>query len=241
MHRNVQALTMANVPTWVWLILAIPALVVAVVMGVTYVSVVMMSRAAACLEPVAEPQMDIAREQAWAEGEGFVWVGAYLFKATATMKLAIWQHAEHAAYFCVYQHANGKNTDFVTILNPHISVTTGSTKDAMFLPTAPGSFAQAFAGLSLDEMFDRHLVAEQHVMDRLSMKVQPLHDAFEQVLVGAVSRQMAYIRSIPFWPIRAVHWYYIRRSRLTGLSVSEQEQRGLIDINKAAHLAAEVG
>lgn len=231
---------MANVPIWVWLILAIPAVAVVVVMVVTYISVVMMSRAEVCLEPVDEPHMDIAREQAWAEGEGFVWVGAYLFKATATIKLAIWQHAEHAAYFCVYQHANGKNTDFVTILNPHLAVTTGSTKDAMFLPTAPGSFAQAFVGLSLDEMFDRHLVAEQHAMERLGVKVQPLRDTFEQVLIAAIKKQMAYIRSLPFWPIRAVHWYFVRRSRLTGLSIAEQEQCGLIDINESARAAAEM-
>lgn len=219
--------------SWLWLVVIVVGFVPAVVMIVTYLSIKKMSRPDLSLEPADEnawPEgFRLVREhQAWAQGEGFEWVGAYSLEAMQRMFVAAWRHHEYPMYFCIYHQPQTETTayDFVSLYEGDRAMTTGNTADAVFIPQPPDSYVQAFTGKTLDELWDQHLVSEEYVLGKLRLEPQRIDKPFEQAVIGAIHKQMGYVQSLPFWMLRSAWWYFVRRGKRVNLTIEQQAQKG---------------
>ncbi len=219
--------------SWLWIVVLIVGFVPAMVTVVTYMSIKRMSRPDLSLEPAAESAwkagFNLVREHTdWADREGFDWVGAYVFEGMQRMFVAAWLHREYPVYFCIYHHPQTETTvyDFVSLYEGDRGLTTGNTADAVFIPQPPDSYVQAFTDKTLDELWDMHLVSEQYVLDRLHLQPKRIDKPFDQVVIGAIRKQMGYVQSMVFWPLRTAWWYFVRRGQRVNLTIEQQAQKG---------------
>ncbi len=175
----------------VLVVVGVPALVALM----TYISVQQMSRPDLKLQAVGTPHQATQYEH-WATNEGFEWVGGYLLRGTADIRIAAWRHTQYPAYFCVYVAQNQVHFDLVTIYDGDIGLTTGSTKDGLLIPPAPGSYIQCFGGLEPEALWNKHLVAEAFMLEKLQLDPKPIDMPFDEVVVYAIHRQMRHVRTI---------------------------------------------
>lgn len=167
----------------------------------------------------------------WAERNGFHFVGFY-FESCMNSLIAAWRHASQPTYFCAYVVSDNnqlRNTyDFVTLFDHDVSLTTGSTKDGHMMPPRPGAYVQTFSHVSLDEQWRRHTDAERFLNSRGHVGFRSRVPAFVESITTAIQRQVAHVRSMPFWPFRAVFWFASRRSRWHNLTIQQQHEQGWI-------------
>lgn len=223
-------------PGWVYIVAAAVVLLPpALIAVVTYYSVLALGKARAiAVGRRAAPlqHAKVRQYDEWAKEEGFEWVGGYLIEAGSRIFIGAWQHAEKSVYFCVYCHAMGEAFDLVTYFSEGVTLTTGSTKDSQLLPPPPGEFMQAFPGKTHAELWEKHLLAEAFLASKLNVSPTPEHMPFDQVFTEAAHRQVDHVRSIPLWPVRAVYWFLVRRSRMSGRSIQDQHEAGCIEISR---------
>lgn len=222
-------------------VMAVPALIA---FGV-YRSVVALGRPDLCLVAVdAKKYSDqfryAAEHQPWAKEQGFTWIGAYRLGAAGgstaelkraglpTMFIAAWEHSEEPSYFLIYCHGSNSYYDFVTLFSEGASVTSGSTKDALTIPSHADAFVQAFSGLACDELWEKHREAEVYVMQARGCRKQPLTASLDEYMLSAIGRQMEHVRSLPLWPLRGIYWFVVRRNTLINRSIEEQHRSGTI-------------
>ena len=222
-------------PDWAYPVVVIVFLPPALIAIVAYYSVLALSKAKVRpVDPEAH-RFEYARAREydeWARGEGFEWLGGYVVEAGSRVLIGAWQHAEQSVYFCVCCHAMGEALDLVTHFSGGVTLTTGSTKDSQLLPSPAGEFMQAFPGETHPELWDRHLLAEAFLTSKLNATAEPEDKPFDQVFTEAAHRQVDHVRSIPLWPLRAIYWFLIRRSRLAGKSIQDQHEAGLIKFSR---------
>ena len=222
-------------PEWVYVVAFLVFLAPVGIAAAAYFSVLALSKAKARPARPEAHRAEYAKARQyddWAQGEGFEWLGGYLIEAGNRIFIGAWQHAEQSVYFCVYCHSLGTAFDLVTYFCDDVTLTTGSSKDGQMLPPHPGAFMQTFPGKSPEELWDRHLLAEAFLSSQMSVTAKPEDRPFDQVFTEAAHRQVAYVRSIPLWPLRAIYWYLVRRSRLAGKSIQDQHEAGLIDFRR---------
>ncbi len=111
----------------------------------------------------------------------------------------------------IYVAQTGTTYDFFTQLEGVVTVTTGSSKDALTLPYAPQSFVQSFTKLSHDGRFQRHCEAVSEVEGRLGVsRIAEGGELFHQI-AESLRRQVIYIRDLPFWYLRGTYWFLVTR------------------------------
>jgi hypothetical protein len=89
-------------------------------------------------------------------------------------------------------------------------------------PQRPNQYQQSFPNVSPDEAWRRHLEAEVYLVNKFGLKWKALTMPYEQVLLNAIRLRMQFIRSIPFYPFRALYWYAVMRSRMANRSIQQQ-------------------
>ena len=208
------------------LTIAVVAAIGGIVAGVIYLSVRAMSDPDLALEPVdrddhEHPFAAFDDYHDWAAEQGFKWIGAYVLRGVTDIYVGAWRHPTQSLYFCVYMAQGNMFTDLVTIFDDEHGLTTCSSADTLTLPQPPGAYRQVFTDLTIDEQYQRHLEAEVLLTERLRMQPQPISEPFERVVIDAIHRQMAYVKSLPGWPIRGV-WWYLTRLRKINRSVEDQ-------------------
>lgn len=196
-----------------------------------YSSVLAMSQPGQRLSPATRgqhyAQFDAAQaHHAWAQSQGFEWVGGYIFQGVQPIFVAAWKHAAQGSFFCMYMHQARQMYDFVTLFEGKRGLTTTSTADGLLLPHPPGACVQGFK-LEPDDLWAKHLEAEVYLASRGFV---PLTAAppFEQAVQEAIDRQMAYVRTRPLWPVQGVYWFILRRHLLFNRSIESQHHAGLI-------------
>jgi len=212
------------------------AAAVAAIAGVTYMMAQKIGSAELMTLPAGSGEArrlgKAAREaQEWARASGFEFLGNYLEKATGGL-IAAWKHRERPTFFCVYIVQWTKAYDLVTEFAGGVSLTTGSTRSGGMYPRPPGDYGQNFTGLSLDELWGRHIEAENFLIDTGGADLVWMEVVFEESLVGALRKQMEYVRTIPLWPLRATGWFFLRRRKFHNLSIRQQHERGMIQLPK---------
>jgi len=191
------------------------------------------------LEPMGEADSETQRRAGeneigapWLREHHFHWENAYHFHSfIGKVTIRAWRQPESATFLCQYVFQGGKTTtDIVSIFSneKRVGLTTGSTRDAQFMPHRPGICVQSFSGAPVATLWRRHTEAEVVVADVTGVSPEPVNKTFDELLLDAIRDQMQYVRSLPLWPLRAPYWYYIKRFRLHGKPVSALIEQGHI-------------
>ena len=209
---------------WITLLIMLPVLALLGVGSVVFQMVHRLSRPGAGIRPVAREDCpeDFARAselEAWASSRGFVFSGAFRFDVATSLFVAAWQRPGRSEYLLEYQSPHLTHYDFVSLFADEHALTTASTKDSLFLPQPIGLFVQCFPGVELDGLLKRHEDAKVYLCREYqlteSFQEAPIHELVNR----AIARQMQYVRSIPFWPLRSPWWYFVNRETLKGRPV----------------------
>lgn len=207
----------------VFLALALPAIL-------TFVSVKGLSNPE--LVPVSREEGSDAGSQ-WAKDNEFAFVGNFSMKVgISDASMTIWRRSDRPTFFCCYVVQAGVNVqtsfDFVTMFDNEIMLTTNDKSDSQMLPTAPGHYLQSFSSASIDKQWDRHLQAENYLMDAGDAVLVQNDRPFEDCFVNTIRKQVAFVCSLPLWSLRGTYWFYIRRRMRHNLSIQTQHNRGWV-------------
>lgn len=169
----------------------------------------------------------------WAGENEFGFVGNFSIKVgIVETTMAIWRRADRPSFFCRYTVQAGNNTqtsyDFVTIFDGDIMLTTNNKADSQMLPQPPGYYAQSLSLTSLDDQWYQHVEMENYLMDAGGALLVQFDKPFENCLVDVIRKQVAYVQSIPGWPLRGIYWFYVRRKIRYNLTIKDQRDKGLI-------------
>lgn len=162
----------------------------------------------------------------WAQAQGFDRAGCYIAHLLSPSFVAAWKHRARPTYLCMYGVQHAYAYEFVTVFANDRTLTTANTPDAQLLPRPDGYYLQSFSKLPLDDLLTQHAAAEHYLMQQGRLTEQPLSYDFEQYLSHGLSRQMAYVQSIPLWQIRGGYWFLVRKDRYHGKTIEELHDRG---------------
>jgi hypothetical protein len=189
----------------------------------SYISVVQMSRAAC--EPldiatVTPPEVVAVTNTfgPWLNANGFTPQGAYRFMS---IHLLSWRQESTWRYVAIYYKPSVRY-DIVTVFNEEQNLTSCSHGDAFVFPRPEGSYLQSKPGETLDALMAYHLEGEEFLVEHFKITKSGLQRPFLEYLNVGLKEQVALIRSIPFWPFRAVYWYFVRRKMMANRSVRQQ-------------------
>jgi hypothetical protein len=185
------------------------------------ISVELMSQPEGLIEPVVQIDdagfaLQFTLFDAWANQHGFVhdkfFLGHTLIDGSDLLCSAWWN--EQNAIWVLSYYSKGKQIyDFVSKLSNGTDITTASSKDAHTLPNPPHKLIQSFADTSFDTLFEKHQ-ATLKLLQSKSIGVDMQKTDVIQEVKSSLARQMAYIKTLPFWKYRGVYWYFIRRNLL---------------------------
>ncbi|MGI6418759.1 MAG: hypothetical protein ACOX1P_24190 [Thermoguttaceae bacterium] len=209
-------------------VLAIPA----VIGLILFVQIKALSRPDLELVPAerhrfASAIADSQSHDAWLMSQGFNLVACCRLNAMKGALITAWQHTARPSYICIYHLANQRNYDMVTLFADDVHLTTGSTADGMLLPTAPGGYCQCFPKTSFQKMWQRHIEAEEYLISSGAVALSAIDRPFQEIFVESIRRQADHVQTIPFWPLRGAYWYFVRRTRLAGKTVSQLVAMGV--------------
>lgn len=175
-------------------------------------------------QPLAE-QAGASVSVDWLDEQGFDFVGAFKLDGAGTAPLlVVWKHVASRIYLVVYILPNGTQfIDIVSVLDEDTGVTTSTTKDGHLMPGRQGTYKQSFSGLSVPQLWQRHLEAEQYVASQHGLKPGDTERPFEEELMTAVHKQIDYVTSLPLWPLRIPWWYFVRRNVRHNRPIAPQE------------------
>lgn len=205
--------------------------VLAVPVAMTFVSVRGLSNPT--LVPLSSQEQQHDEGSQWAQENGFAFVGNFAMKVgIAETSMAIWRCSERPSFFCRYTAQAGNivqtSFDFVTIFDGDIMLTTNDKADSQMLPQAPRHYLQSFSAVSLDQQWCQHVQMENYLMDAGGALLVQLNKAFEDCFIDTVRKQVEYVRSLSFWPLRGIYWFFVRRKLRHNLSIQAQHDKGLI-------------
>ncbi len=212
-------------------IVGIASLVFIAVSIMTYANVVGFGKAELMRSESAVPD----EENEWAQANGFEYVGSYRMRAGVTnAEIWAWRRTDRPTFFCRYLVRAGSMSkiahDLTTEFADGISITTVDTKDSNCLPLASGAYIQSFSRMSFDENWQRHIEAENYLMDYGQARLEANDTPFEQAFVEAIRRQINYIRTLPLWPFRGTYWHLVRKHLLHNKSIQTQHEKGMIKL-----------
>ena len=162
----------------------------------------------------------ISSHQAWLDANHLEFVTSFRF---GNIEVATYQQRETQRFFSFYFHQQvtfSIETYFDDTECACLDTST-STGIGMF-PQRPRQYQQGFPGISAEDAWRRHLEAEAYLMQRFGIRKQRLGMPYEQVLLKAMRLRMAYVRSLPFYPIRALYWFAVNRARMANKSIQQQ-------------------
>ena len=178
------------------------------------------------LNPDSQVMSHIREQYPWAEANGFEWVNSY--QSVGSAVVAAWKKKGEPTIFCVYCLSNGKiSRDFCTDLKEG-ALTTGSSPDAGLFPHAPGDYAQTFPNCTIEEQWNWHIHALEYLTKNHGSKVAEDKKSFEESFREGLKTSVEHVVSIPFWPLRVPYWFFVRRKRVLGKTVSELLHQGFL-------------
>jgi hypothetical protein len=171
----------------------------------------------------------------WAVNNGFMFAGCYKVRiAQAVVDMAVWRRNDRPTILSLYivRMGNRKNisTDISTDFADMISLTSNNSRAAQLSPWRPGRYQQTFSPVTLDELWAKHIEAENYLMDVGEAQLMQKEFNFEKELLDSCRRQNAYIRSIPFWYLKGAYWFFIRKNIRHNKSVKQQHEKKMVKL-----------
>ena len=112
--------------------------------------------------------------------------------------------------------------DLVTRFNGRESLTTASGNSAFSLPRTPGAYLQSFTGVTLDDLWQRHVEAEAYLLQKFHITWETMTVSYLDHVMDGIRRQAQHIRSIALWPVVALYGYFVKRHRMVNCPVQSQ-------------------
>ena len=154
------------------------------------------------------------------------WLGSNNFYSVATfqfgiIQVAAFQQKDTQRFFFFNFH---KRLTFCadTYFSDDISLETSTSGDAGMFPHRPDKYVQSIPNIMPDEVWRRHLEAEAYLLKKFKIVEKSLSMPYEQLLLYNIRLNMQYVRSIPFYPFRALYWYAVMRGRMANRSIQQQ-------------------
>lgn len=171
----------------------------------------------------------------WASTNGFEYIGSYVMHFVSSQAdMWAWRRKDRPTFFCRYMVKVGNITkiayDIVTEFDGDTGLTTGCTKDANFMPRPLNFCFQNFPGSTLDNLWYKHIEAENYLMDFGKAELKTEEVAFERTLTEGATKHVRYVKTLPLWPLRGPYWYFIRRYLWHNKSIKEQHEKGMIKL-----------
>lgn len=101
--------------------------------------------------------------------------------------------------------------EFVTAFSDDCSLTTSTTRSAFVFPRPFGSFLQSFPSCTCQLLWTAHLRGEEHLVSSLDISGKECRLTFLELFRRSVIRSLSHTTSFPFWAVRGVYWYLIKR------------------------------
>ncbi|MHC4757024.1 MAG: hypothetical protein ACYTE8_00045 [Planctomycetota bacterium] len=161
----------------------------------------------------------------WAVSNGFEFTGNFRF---GVVYISGWEHARRPSFFCEYRIQEKSFFDMVTIFANDTGLTTASSKDGQLSPKPPGAYHQTFSGLSLEQLWEKHVEAENDLVEKGGAALPDVMLSFEDEITGSVHKQFEYHKSISLYHFRVPWWYFFRRGRRHNKSIQKQHELGII-------------
>lgn len=179
------------------------------------------------LELAYQKALEIGLTQDWLEANDFVSVGAYRMDASIISATVLaWVHATDPRYICVYLIQDQVSIDIATEFDgERRSLTTATSLDGTMLPRHDESWMQALPDQPVDVLYDAHIAAESALVDQLRYRSTGGPVSFEESFMESARRQLAFVKQIPLWPLRAPIWYLTRKSRGRATVVEQISKR----------------
>jgi hypothetical protein len=137
------------------------------------------------------------------------------------IRVAVFQQPGAQRFFSFYFHKQ-LSFSIETYFDDLTSFDTGTSANVGMFPTRPGNCKQNFPGIRADEAWKRHLEGEEYLRAKFGFQFRPLSQPYEQTLQNVMRLQMRNVRSLPFWPFRALYWYAFKRGKMANKSIQMQ-------------------
>jgi hypothetical protein len=171
----------------------------------------------------------------WASANSFEYIKSFVMRFHSSQAdIWAWRRKDRPTFFCRYMVKVGNTTkvayDIVTEFAGNIGLTTGCTKDANFMPRPPNFYFQNFPGTMLNDLWYKHIEAENYLMDfgKTELKAERLE--FEQSIMQGTIEHVRYIKTLSLWPFRGPYWYFVRWYLWHNKSIKEQYEKGMIKL-----------
>jgi hypothetical protein len=191
------------------------------------------------IEPVAGPEAQeieaYGREAVgadWLAKHGFIWDGAYRSQMTNVYAtIALWKQRNSYTHISVIV-AEGENVtskiviDITSTFGLGYSLTTAGNNEGPMFPVFPGIYQQQFNTWDIERLWQLHTEMEAVVAPSDLRQLKPIeNDQTIELITAEIKQQIAYIRSLRFWPFRVLWWYFVNRPRHHNKTVIQRMSR----------------
>jgi hypothetical protein len=168
----------------------------------------------------ADQQQKLSMYQDWLNANDLQHLISFQF---GSIRVATYQQKNAQRFFSFYFHKT-MTVSIETYFDDtnYTCLDTSTSGSVGMFPQRPDQYQQSFPNASADEAWRRHLEAETYLMEKFGLKWKALTMPYQQVLLQAMRQRMQFIRSIPFYPFRALYWYAVMRSRMANRSIQQQ-------------------
>ncbi|MEM7477119.1 MAG: hypothetical protein AAF483_19220 [Planctomycetota bacterium] len=175
--------------------------------------------------PIFEKSLEVV-DAAWLQEVGFS--GSHAIKPLG-IEMSIYTDAERTTVICVYFAGGQRVVDIVSILPGRISITTSCSIDGPLFVSPSGMLFQAFASRDAKELLRIHRNGVEYLTKQLNAELI-VQDDVSCEMRSFITRQLNHQLRRP-WRILAIPFRYaITRFTRKNLTVAEQEQRRIIDL-----------
>jgi hypothetical protein len=165
------------------------------------------------------------RFKSWIEANDFVFLGAYRF---TQIRFAAWRKRGGATDLIVYATPFKFACDLVTRLQDNMTLTTTVGGETGMFPQTPGDYKESVLVTNPDDLDAAHSKSLSILAKMRGVRVCDIPPSFEDALLRNARDKMTYVKSLPFWPVRGVYWYFVKRQQMRNKTIEEQIQQGMI-------------
>ncbi len=214
---------------WLYLLLILAFLYFVLVNVILVLSVRRLSEPEPLFQPASpgNPPADPATDPfvAWAEKEGFLPDSRFDFHgiigSDQPVALDAWISPDRHTVLLRYRFNDKEWLDIASSLNDHYPLLTSNFHDALILPQPPNVLIQVFVDMPPADLYREHLKSLNYLTGRFGVTLDKVDKPIIELTVQALRKQMAHIRSLPFWYLRGPAWQLLRGRRYRNRSVIE--------------------
>ena len=161
----------------------------------------------------------IGSHKAWLDSQQLEWLTCFQF---SIIQSAVFQQRGTQRFFIFHFHQQKITYEVESRFEEDSHLETSTSGNSGMFPARPKVFKQSFPGLTPEQAWARHLEGEAYLMQKFGLTWRPLNQPYEQVLLNSLRMTMMYVRSIPFYPFRALYWFFVTRFAVRNKSVQQQ-------------------